>query len=112
MIADTIIATIALLVGGFMLIDGNHVIRKGRYIGPSVPGPWRLIFEARGVDVFRLGPLFVAYGLVWLVLAVFPLVVGAPKFAAILIGVATLWYLPLGTLLSLSVISVALFLVN
>ena len=49
-----------------MLVDGAYAILNGKYIGPEKPGPWASLVSLSGVDVFKLGPLFVAYGLAWI----------------------------------------------
>ncbi|HGY56937.1 MAG TPA: hypothetical protein ENK44_14610 [Caldithrix abyssi] len=102
--------TIGLLNGSYMLIDGVYVLVKGKYIGPEKPGPWAGIFAGLGIDVFKLGPLFVLFGLLWLIFVygvqtsqnwvyVFGLIVSA----------ATLWYLPFGTFISIISIVLLLF---
>ncbi len=100
-----IVIILSLITGGFMLIDGIHVLLKGKYIGPPEPGPWASLFSKLKVDVFKLGPMFIAFGLVWLVFLTglwmqkswsYPL--------GIMISILTLWYLPVGTLVSLVVL--------
>ncbi|HVF29898.1 MAG TPA: hypothetical protein VNA22_02960, partial [Pyrinomonadaceae bacterium] len=59
---------LSLINGIWMLIDGIHVLSVGKYIGPEKPGPWASLAGMTGVDVFRLGPLFVLFGIAWLVL--------------------------------------------
>jgi hypothetical protein len=61
-----LIAILGFLNGGFMLLDGIYVLIKGKYIGPTKPGPWSFLFEYFKIDVFRLGPLFILYGIAWL----------------------------------------------
>ena len=62
-----LITILGLLNGGYMLLDGIYVMMKGKYIGPPKPGPWSALFDKLNVDVFKLGPLFIAFGLLWLV---------------------------------------------
>ena len=50
-----------------MLLDGIFVIIKGKYIGPEKPGPWANLFYKLNIDVFKLGPLFIVFGLLWLI---------------------------------------------
>jgi hypothetical protein len=50
-----LISILALLNGGFMLLDGLFISLKGKYIGPEKPGPWAEIFYKMNVDVFKLG---------------------------------------------------------
>lgn len=91
--------------GTYMLLDGLVVLKNGKYIGPPKPGPWTILFEKMGLDVFKLGPLFVVYGLAWLfwVWAFYTQQVYALNLG-LWIAIFTLWYLPLGTLFSLSII--------
>lgn len=100
-----IIIILSIVNGGFMLIDGIHVMLKGKYIGPPEPGPWANLFYKLKVDVFKLGPLFIAFGLVWLV---FVSGLWMQKSWSYPLGIAvsifTLWYLPVGTLLSVIVL--------
>jgi hypothetical protein len=52
--------------GGYMLLDGIYVMLKGKYIGPEKPGPWAELFYKFGINVFKLGPLFIVFGTAWL----------------------------------------------
>ncbi len=92
--------------GGWMLFDGLYVLRTGRYFGPEWPGLWADLVDGAGIDPFTLGPLFVALGLLWLgflglELARKPVARKIGRGAALL----TLWYLPVGSLLSVAVLS-------
>ena len=100
-----LITVLGLLNGGYMLLDGIFVIVKGKYIGPEKPGPWANLFYKLNVDVFRLGPLFIVYGLLWLLwlYALWANQSWAWIFGLIL-SVATLWYLPVGTLFSVIIL--------
>lgn len=90
-----------------MLADGIYVMLKGKYIGPPKPGPWANLFEYFGVDVFKLGPLFVLFGMAWLSFVVGALTQQSWAYMlGILISVLTLWYLPVGTLFSIVVLVV------
>lgn len=92
-----------------MLLDGLYVWIKGKYIGPEKPGPWAILFDRLGIDVFKLGPLFIAFGVLWLIW-LYALWTGQPwgYIAGITISLLTLWYLPAGTLLSLIILAVLL----
>lgn len=98
--------------GLYMLIDGIYVLVNGKYIGPEKPGPWAGLFAKLGVDVFKLGPVFILFGLAWLGW-IATLWSGQPAawLSGILISLLTLWYLPVGTLFSV-VILVALMLMR
>lgn len=104
-----VVTILALLNGGYMLADGIFVLLRGKYIGPDKPGPWANIFYRINVDVFKLGPLFVVFGIAWLLFIVglwnsqswtYPL--------GIAISILTLWYLPAGTVLSIAVLLILL----
>jgi hypothetical protein len=61
-----LVTILGFLTGGFMLLDGLYVMFKGKYIGPEKPGPWANLFYKLDVNVFKLGPLFIIFGLLWL----------------------------------------------
>lgn len=52
--------------GCYMLLDGIFVIIKGKYIGPEKPGPWANLFYKLDFNVFKLGPVFIIFGVLWL----------------------------------------------
>lgn len=99
-----LIAILAFINGAFMTADGVHVLLKGKYIGPEKPGPWAMLFEALGINVFQLGPMFLLLGIAWLVFLVSWLSKSerSKKFG-FWVAVLTLWYLPIGTIISLAV---------
>jgi len=55
------------LNGGYMLVDGVYVTLKGKFIGMHKPGPWANLFYKLNMDVFKLGPLFITFGILWLI---------------------------------------------
>jgi len=93
-----------------MLLDGIFVILKGKYIGPEKPGPWAYLFYKLNIDVFKLGPLFILFGLMWLIW-LYSLWTNQSwtNIFGIIVSILTLWYLPVGTFFSLIII-VTLFL--
>ena len=91
---------IGALNGGWMLADGLHVLRHGKYFGPQTPGPWRHVPQAVGLDPMALGPVFVVLGALWLALAALVATATLPALSLALPAVLTLWYLPVGTFLS------------
>jgi hypothetical protein len=106
-----ILVTIAALLNGvYMLLDGVYVLLKGKYIGPEKPGPWAELFYKLNIDVFKLGPLFIGFGLLWLtwLYSVWTQQSWSWGFG-IVICILTLWYLPVGTILSLMVLGILLF---
>jgi len=99
-----LLTVLALLNGGYMLVDGIYVMIRGKYIGPERPGPWANLFERMQVDVFKLGPLFVLFGLTWLILAYGLLTSqGWAYWLGLIISIGTLWYLSIGTIISIIV---------
>jgi hypothetical protein len=108
-----LVIVLASIQGLWMLIDGIYVIANGKYIGPERPGPWAWLFERVGVDVFKLGPMFVLFGLAWLVFA--GSVLGETTWARIFgiaLSILTLWYLPVGTLFSIVVLGTLIIFVK
>ena len=93
-----------------MLLDGIFVMLKGKYIGPEKPGPWANIFYKLGINVFKLGPLFIVSGMLWFtfIYALFTNQNWAFIFG-VLISVLTLWYLPIGTFISLIIMLILFF---
>lgn len=105
-----LIAILGILNGGYMLLDGIYVLLKGKYIGPEKPGPWSLLFEKLDINVFKLGPLFIIFGVFWL-FWVYGLWTNQQWVFALgmIISFLTLWYLPVGTLFSLIIMAVLIF---
>ncbi len=105
-----ILTILTLLNGGFMLIDGIHVMLKGKYIGPELPGPWAKIFQVFHINVFKLGPLFILFGCFWLLfLFAFWFNQQWAYMLGISISILTLWYIPVGSLVSVIVLLLLLF---
>jgi hypothetical protein len=97
-----ILTIIAILNGGYMLLDGIFVMLKRKYIGPDKPGPWANLFYKLHVSVFKLGPLFVIYGFVWLIFLYGLLASQTWAYKlGLTVSILTLWYLPVGTVLSI-----------
>jgi len=93
-----------------MLIDGIYVMIKGKYIGPEKPGPWAELFYKLNIDVFKLGPLFIAFGLLWIVWLISLWTNQSWSYLfGIIISILTFWYLPVGTLFSFIILLVLIF---
>jgi hypothetical protein len=103
MLARSLAVIIAVLAGGWMIFDGMHVLLRGKYFGPEKPGPWSGPFVRLGVDPFALGPLFIVLGVGWLVCLV-AMLAGQTWgwYGGAIVAIATLWYAPPGTVLSLA----------
>lgn len=101
-----LILILAILNGGYMLTDGIYVMLNGKYIGPEEPGPWALLFRSMGINVFKLGPMFIAFGVLWLLwLYMFLSQSVYASTTGIALSILTLWYLPVGTIFSLIVLA-------
>lgn len=108
-----VVIALASIQGLWMVIDGVYVIANGKYIGPPKPGPWAMLFEALGIDVFKLGPMFVLFGAAWLIFAgCFLSGAGWARNFGIVLSVLSLWYLPVGTLFSLVVLIALIFFIK
>lgn len=104
-----IITILGMLNGIYMLADGIFVMLKGKYIGPEKPGPWANIFYKFNVDVFKLGPLFIIYGLLWIIWIYALWSHQSWAFAlGLIISLGTIWYLPIGTLFSVAIFIILL----
>ena len=108
-----IVLALALFQGGWLLFDGGRALILGDYVTPtSGPragqlGPWSRIVSAVGLDPRStfIKCLHLFLGLAWLIgLAAFVVRPASGWWVVLGCGVATLWYLPIGTLLSIIVV--------
>ncbi len=108
-----IITLLSLLNGAYMLIDGLYVIINGKYIGPQKPGPWANIFYKLNIDVYKLGPMFILFGIAWFAF-LFALWTNNTKAYAMgmTISVLTSCYLPVGTVISIIVMALIFFMLK
>jgi len=108
--ARAALVLLALVTGGFPLVDGIHVLVNGKYLGPETPGPWRHVVAAAGIDPYAMGPAFIVLGTGWLVAAAALLVTSstAAWWALFAVAVLTLWYLPIGTVAACATLAVLL----
>jgi hypothetical protein len=98
--------------GVWMLADGIHALRSGHYYGSRL-GPWAAVVLRVGIDPnsSTMRWIFVALGVLWLVVLV--LITARVRHAltlALVTAIMTLWFLPIGTLLSVMTIVCALLL--
>ena len=93
-----------------MLLDGIFVMFKGKYIGPEKPGPWANLFYKLNVDVFKLGPVFIVFGLFWLIwlYGLWTNQNWVYTFGLV-ISILTLWYLRVGTFFSIIILLALIF---
>jgi hypothetical protein len=102
MLLKIVIIAVSSFIGGWMIFDGIHVLQTGKYFGPEKPGPWSEIAVRVGIDPLKMGPVFILIGAMWAAF-IAGLVFHQPwAFAmGIIACIATLWYLPIGTVLSI-----------
>ncbi|MEV6846404.1 hypothetical protein [Actinoplanes sp. NPDC051411] len=108
--ARVILTVLALITGGYQVMDGIHVLATGVYMGSATPGPWRHVIHATGIDPMDFGPGFVVLGVCWLVAIAMLLSTSSRRawWALLVIAVLTVWYLPVGTLTAVATIVVLL----
>src|SRR5262245_9083317 len=103
------IILLALGPGLFMTFDGLRALIIGDYVTPTSGrfagqlGPWSRVVSAVGIAPRSsfMKAAFVAFGLAWLASTVaFAFRASGSAVALALVAVATLWYLPVGTLMS------------
>jgi hypothetical protein len=113
--ARATIILLALVEGLWMGFDGTRALTVGDYVTPRSGaragelGPWHYIVESVGIAPrsVLMKIIFVAFGLAWLIIAgaLLRRVPWAVN-AALIGGVLTLWYLPVGT--AFGIIEIAL----
>ena len=99
----------AVLESGFMVVDGTHALTTGDYFTPrSGPyagqlGPWASVVSRAGVQPrsTAMKVTFVVLGAAWLaVVLAFARGASWSWFAMLAFALGTLWYFPVGTILS------------
>jgi len=106
------VALVALgfIEGAWMTFDGTRALTVGDYITPSSGahagqlGPWSRVVTAVGIPSrsTAMKLIFVVYGLSWLIIAIgLALRIGWALPAMLIAAVATVWYLPVGTVLAI-----------
>jgi hypothetical protein len=101
------VVALSLVEGAWMTFDGTRALTVGDYVTPSSGvyagqlGPWNHVVRAVGIPPrsTAMKLIFVVYGLGWLIIAFGLAYHSAWAGRAMLIaGIATLWYLPVGTI--------------
>lgn len=90
-----------------MFVDGLHALLMGSYFAPGGQiGPWAALLSTIGVPPFSAGVkvAFVVLGLAYIVAGLAYALYERRALWFGLVAVCTLWYLPLGTILSLIVL--------
>lgn len=108
-----IIVTMALLLGGWLTFDGTRAWIVGDFITPSSGpyagqlGPWSKVVQALGLDPRGrfVKSLHIGLCVAWLAAgAVFILRPAAGWWCLMVCAVGTLWYIPIGTVISILVL--------
>jgi len=107
------IVLLALAPGIFMTFDGLRALVVGDYVTPTTGpfagqlGPWSGVVSAAGVEPRSavMKTVFVIFGVTWLSATAGFLIRARWSTGALAgLAVATLWYLPVGTLVSILVL--------
>ncbi|MEX2219563.1 MAG: hypothetical protein WD749_12490 [Phycisphaerales bacterium] len=114
--ARWVLVALAIQPGLWMTFDGARALIVGDYITPRSGeyagqlGPWKHIVSAVGLDPrgTPMKAIYTAFGLAWLAAAA-ACALGAPwgTKAMLVMGIATLWYLPIGTAIGLVIAALA-----
>jgi hypothetical protein len=108
-----VIVVLALSEAGYIALDGIRALIAGDYITPGSGrfagqlGPWSALVSAVGIEPRStlMKGIFAAYGLIWLlVILAYGFGVRWAWRAMVLAAVLSLWYFPLGTVISLLVL--------
>jgi hypothetical protein len=110
-----IVVALGVILGGWLAFDGSRALIVGDYVTPSAGphagqlGPWSRLISAVGLDPrsTTVKVAHVALGLAWLT-AAGGLAFGRPWAwgAAVGCSVASLWYAPMGTAISIAQLAV------
>ena len=104
-----LVVVLALFEAGWMTYDGSRALIVGDYVTPREGphagqlGPWKHVVSAVGIEPRSPGmkAFFVAYGIIWLIVIVaFIKRVSWASTGMLMAAVASLWYLPIGTVCS------------
>ncbi|HEX9085829.1 MAG TPA: hypothetical protein VF836_13900 [Gemmatimonadaceae bacterium] len=101
------VVALGLVEGAWMTFDGTRALTVGDYVTPSSGahagqlGPWNYAVRAVGIaprsTAMKL--IFVVYGVSWLIISLgLGLQSTWASQAMLIAAIATLWYLPVGTL--------------
>lgn len=114
-----LVVAIALLLGGWFAFDGRRALIAGDYVtartGPRAGqlGPWAKVVSVLGIDPRSTGMkvAHVVFGGMWIVGALIYMFAPEKGSVVLLAGsVATLWYVPVGSVLGLVEIGLLIYL--
>jgi hypothetical protein len=109
-----VVVALAAFEAGWMVFDGARALVVGDYVTPASGelGPWAALAEAVGVPPRSTGmkAFFVAYGAGWLVVtAAYAAGRRRARPAMVAAAAASLWYLVVGTVVSVLILLFLLF---
>jgi hypothetical protein len=102
-----VLMLLGLVEGAWMTFDGTRALTAGDYVTRSSGtragelGPWSRVVSAVGIPPrsTAMKLIFVAFGITWLIVTVaFGFRANWALSAMLIAAIATLWYLPVGTL--------------
>jgi hypothetical protein len=105
-----VLLALGLIEGAWMTFDGTRALIVGDYVTRSSGtragelGPWSHIVSSAGIPPRSTAMkfVFVAYGIMWLIVTIaFALRASWALSAMLVAAIATLWYLPVGTILGI-----------
>lgn len=108
------VLALAVLQGGWLVFDGAHALLVGDYVTPTEGphagqlGPWAAVVSALGFQPRSLPIkwLHVGLGIAWLLsLVALMRRPGLGWNCLLVVALASLWYLPLGTVIGLGVLA-------
>lgn len=108
-----VIGVFVAVVAGYMIIDGARQLAGIGYFAPGGRlGPWALLLQRIGLDPrsTAVAALFVAYGAA--LIAAFSLSLtgsAAADMALVVVALAGIWYVPFGTIGSLTITGLTLW---
>jgi hypothetical protein len=104
------LVALGLIEGAWMAFDGTRAMIGGDYVTPSSGthagqlGPWNRVVGAVGIPPrsTAMKSIFVVYGLGWLIMSLgFARHASWASPAMLIAAIATLWYLPVGTIFAI-----------
>ena len=113
------VLALGLVEGAWMAFDGTRALTVGDYVTPSSGahagqlGPWNYIVKAVGIPPrsTAMKLIFVVYGRGWLIITLgFALHTTWASRAMLIAAVATLWYLPVGTVFGIIQVAAVIWL--
>jgi hypothetical protein len=105
-----IVVMFGILIGGWLVFDGTTALTRGDYVTPQSGaytgqiGPWSHLVAAVGIEPRSplMKGIHVVLGILWLIAAIcFGLGIPGAWWGVMVCAVASLWYLPFGTLIGI-----------